>query len=151
MIVVVALFPTLFTPVDPPNCELLPRAQQRRPGGGHPLGFTKQGCDVYSRIIYGTSTSLSVGLIVIVLITVLGVVVRCLRRLLRRLGRLVLSRVGDIFFSIPYILAAVVIMSVLLGVPERLDHLAGDRRLRLAVDGARPAGRDPAGEATPTS
>ena len=112
LVVVVALFPGLFTHT-PPNNQCFLAHSNGGPTAGHPLGFTKQGCDVYSRIIHGTSTSLSVGFIVIVLTTVLGVVFGAFSGFYGGWLDSFLSRVGDIFFSIPYILAAVVIMSVL--------------------------------------
>ena len=111
-VVIVALFPGLFTQVPPNNdCQLA--NSNGGPAPGHPLGFTKQGCDIYSRIIHGTSTSLSVGVIVTVLVAVLGIVFGGLAGFYGGWIDSVLSRLGDIFFSIPYILAAVVIMSVL--------------------------------------
>jgi oligopeptide transport system permease protein len=111
LIVVVALFPTLFTSVDPRYCQL--SLSNQGPGGDSLLGYNRQGCDIFSRIIHGTSTSLSVGIIVTVLIFVLGIVFGALAGFYGGWLDGVLSRVGDIFFSIPYILAAVVIMSVL--------------------------------------
>lgn len=111
LIVVVALFPTLFTQVDPRECIL--KLSNSGPVAGHPLGFTKLGCDVYSRIIFGTSTSLSVGLIVTLLVAILGIIFGAFAGFYGGWVDSVLSRAGDIFFSIPYILAAVVIMSVL--------------------------------------
>ncbi|MEJ3404699.1 ABC transporter permease [Rathayibacter sp. YIM 133350] len=110
LIVVVALFPSLFTSVDPRYCNL--DFSNQGPSNGHWLGYTKQGCDVYARIIFGTSTSLSVGIIVTVLVAVLGIVFGAFAGFYGGWVDAVLSRVGDIFFSIPYILAAVVIMSV---------------------------------------
>jgi oligopeptide transport system permease protein len=112
LVVVVALFPFLFTQT-PPNDQCFLANSNGAPVAGHPLGFTKQGCDIYSRIINGTSTSLSVGLIVIFLTTILGLVFGAFAGFYGGWVDSVLSRVGDIFFSIPYILAAVVIMSVL--------------------------------------
>lgn len=112
LVVVVALFPGLFTHTLPNNGCFLSNSNDG-PTSGHPLGFTKQGCDIYSRIIHGTSTSLSVGFIVIILTTVLGLVFGAFAGFYGGWVDAVLSRVGDIFFSIPYILAAVVIMSVL--------------------------------------
>ena len=112
LVVFVALFPFLFTQT-PPNDQCFLANSNGAPVAGHPLGFTKQGCDIYSRIINGTSTSLSVGLIVIFLTTVLGLVFGAFAGFYGGWVDSVLSRVGDIFFSIPYILAAVVIMSVL--------------------------------------
>jgi len=111
LIVLVALFPGWFTQV-PPNDNCLLVNSNGAPVAGHPLGFTKQGCDVYSRIIHGTSTSLSVGIIVTLLTAGLGVLFGAFAGFYGRWLDAVLSRVGDIFFAIPYILAAVVIMSV---------------------------------------
>ncbi|MCS5719060.1 ABC transporter permease [Herbiconiux sp. CPCC 205763] len=111
LVVIVAFFPTLFTQVPPnDNCQL--SNSNGAPTAEHILGFTKQGCDVFSRIIHGTSTSLSVGIIVIILTTVLGVLFGMFAGYYGGWVDSVLSRAGDIFFSIPYILAAVVIMSV---------------------------------------
>ncbi|MDQ0892847.1 ABC transporter permease [Agromyces ramosus] len=111
LVVIVALFPGLFTQVLPNNdCQL--SNSNGGPTEGHPLGFTRQGCDIYSRIIHGTSTSLSVGIIVTVLVATLGIVFGAFAGFYGGWLDSVLSRVGDIFFSIPYILAAVVIMSV---------------------------------------
>ncbi|RNE63825.1 ABC transporter permease [Cryobacterium tepidiphilum] len=112
LVVAVALFPNLFTSV-PPNHDCHLADSNAGPAPGHPLGFTKQGCDIYSRIIHGTSTSLAVGFIVIALTTVLGLLFGAFSGFYGGWIDSVLSRVGDIFFSIPYILAAVVIMTVL--------------------------------------
>ncbi|WP_025133101.1 ABC transporter permease [Leucobacter sp. PH1c] len=111
VVALVALFPTLFTQVDPRTCTL-PNSNGS-PTSGHPLGFNKQGCDVYSRIVHGTSTSVSVGLIVITITFVVGTIMGSIAGFFGGALDSVLSRIGDIFFSIPYILAAVVVMSVL--------------------------------------
>lgn len=111
VILAVALLPGLFTQADPnTGCQLAD--SNRGPAPGHPLGYTKQGCDIYARIIYGTATSLSVGLISTVLMAVIGIVFGALAGYYGGWLDSVLSRIGDIFFSIPYILAAVLIMSV---------------------------------------
>ncbi|CAB4624860.1 unannotated protein [freshwater metagenome] len=111
LVATVAFFPNLFTQT-PPNDNCLLANSNGAPTAGHPLGFTRQGCDVYSRIVHGTSTSLSVGLIVIVLTTLLGVIFGSFAGFYGKWVDAILSRAGDIFFAIPYILAAVVIMSV---------------------------------------
>ncbi|WP_296631217.1 ABC transporter permease [Rhodoluna sp.] len=108
---VAALFPGLFTQTAPNDMCLLANSNGA-PTDGHPLGFTRQGCDIYSRIVHGTSTSLSVGLIVTVMTMFIGVVFGALAGFYGKWVDALLSRAGDIFFAIPYILAAVVIMSV---------------------------------------
>jgi oligopeptide transport system permease protein len=110
LIVTVALLPFLFTGEDPRACSL--QLSDGVPSAGHPLGFNRQGCDVYARIIYGTSTSLSVGVIVILLTSTLGIIFGAIAGFYGGWIDSLLSRAGDIFFAIPYILAAVVVMSV---------------------------------------
>jgi oligopeptide transport system permease protein len=111
LIIAVSLFPQWFTTVDPRDCDL--QMSNESPDGHAILGYTKQGCDVYSRMIHGASTSVTVGLIVIVMTFVIGTVVGAISGFFGGFIDTVLSRIGDIFFSIPYILAAIVVMSVL--------------------------------------
>ena len=107
-----ALFPSLFTNVSPTdNCQL--SNSNGGPASGHPLGFTLQGCDVYSRMIFGASTSLSVGILVVVITATIGIPMGALAAYYGGWIDALLSRIGDIFFAIPYFLAAVVVMSVL--------------------------------------
>lgn len=109
---VMALFPTWFTQV-PPNSDCQLSNSNGGPTDGHPLGFTFQGCDIYSRIVWGAQTSLSVGLLATLISSILGLIMGALAGFYGGWLDSVLSRVGDIFFAIPYILAAVVVMTVL--------------------------------------
>ncbi|MCU1418162.1 MAG: peptide transporter permease [Schumannella sp.] len=118
-IIVVALFPSLFTAAPPADqCYLSVgdghpyTSSNGPPAPGHPLGFTKQGCDIFSRIVHGTSTSLSVGLMASAIVVVMGVLMGGLAGFFGGWVDALLMRLGDIFFAIPYILAAVVVMSV---------------------------------------
>lgn len=111
VVLAMAVLPTLFTQVDPRECILGRSNGPSEPG--HPLGFDRQGCDVYARIVHGSSTSVSVGLIVISMTFAIGTVIGSLSGFFGGATDAILSRVGDIFFSIPYILAAVVVMSVM--------------------------------------
>ena len=111
IIVFIALFPGLFTS-EPPNSNCQLANSNGAPTDGHPLGFTRQGCDVWSRIVHGAATSLTVGIIVTLLVFTLGVLFGAFAGFYGGWVDGLLSRIGDIFFAIPYILAAVVIMSV---------------------------------------
>jgi oligopeptide transport system permease protein len=107
-----ALVPSLFTNVSPTlGCDL--GHSNGGPAAGHPLGFTFLGCDVYSRVVHGASTSLSVGIFVVLITAVVGIPMGAIAAYYGGWVDSVLSRVGDIFFAIPYFLAAVVVMSVL--------------------------------------
>lgn len=115
IIIIVAAFPGLFASVSPNmNCQLA--NSNGGPEAGHPLGFTRQGCDVYSRIIFGTQASVTVGLLATLLVTITGVIVGALAGYYGGALDSIVSRVGDIFFAIPTVLGAIVLMSVL---PER--------------------------------
>ncbi|MBK0422631.1 ABC transporter permease [Leucobacter sp. CSA2] len=110
LVILISLFPSLFTSVNPQVGDL--DHSKSGPSAGHPLGFNVQGQDIYARLIYGTSTSVSVGLLVILITFVLGGIAGSLAGYFGGWVDTILSRLGDIFFSIPYILAAVIVMSV---------------------------------------
>jgi oligopeptide transport system permease protein len=114
LIVIVALFPSLFAQVSPTQCDL--GDSHDGPQAGHPLGFTRQGCDIYARIIFGTQASVTVGLLATILVTFTGIVVGSLAGYYGGLLDAIVSRIGDIFFAVPTVLGAIVLMSVL---PER--------------------------------
>ena len=112
LLIVIALFPGLFVRVSPTACALSDSNAPAR--AGHPFGFDFQGCDVYSRVIHGTSTSLSVGIIVTIIIAVMGIVIGGFAGYYGGWIDSLLMRIGDMFFAIPYVLAAVVVMSMFL-------------------------------------
>jgi oligopeptide transport system permease protein len=108
LILVVALFPGLFTQVAPnDNCQLA--NSDGGPASGHPLGFTFQGCDVYSRIIHGTQASLMVGVFSVLFVLIIGVTLGALAGFYGGWIDAVIARLGDIFFALPLILGALVV------------------------------------------
>ncbi|HEY0249464.1 MAG TPA: ABC transporter permease [Gryllotalpicola sp.] len=112
LILLVAVVPVLFTHTSPDlGCDL--SHSNGDPMAGHPLGFTRQGCDVYARVIYGTRASLTVGLLATVIFALLGVIIGALAGYYGGWLDAVVSRIGDIFFSVPSVLGAIVLMSVL--------------------------------------
>ncbi|MFE6995385.1 ABC transporter permease [Microbacterium sp. NPDC057659] len=111
VILLMAIWPTLFTQTPPNNdCQLA--NSNGGPEAGHPLGFTFQGCDIYARIVWGARTSLTVGLLSAIIGSVIGLIMGAFAGYYGGWLDSLLSRIGDIFFSIPYILAAVVVMTV---------------------------------------
>ena len=110
VVLLMSFVPTMFTHIDPRSCSL--DFSNEGPRSGHPLGYTFQGCDIYARIVWGTRVSVSVGLIATIIGSVIGLIMGALAGYYGGWLDSVLSRVGDIFFSIPYILAAVVVMTV---------------------------------------
>lgn len=112
LIVVVAIVPSLFTHTSPTlGCDL--DFSNGHPRAGHPLGFTRQGCDVYARVIYGTRASVTVGILATVIFALLGLIIGAIAGYYGGWLDAVVSRLGDIFFSVPSVLGAIVLMSVL--------------------------------------
>lgn len=110
LVIVVAAFPRLFTSVDPTFCEL--KHSLGSSVSGHPFGFDRQGCDVYSRVIYGARASVTVGVLTTIAVVVLGGIVGALAGFYGKWFDALLSRITDIFFAIPLVLAAIVVMQV---------------------------------------
>ncbi|GHD48196.1 ABC transporter permease [Mycetocola manganoxydans] len=111
LILIVAVAPGLFTPIDPRSCQL--SDSNGAPSAGHPFGFTRQGCDVFSRIIHGTQASITVGLMATLLVTLVGGAIGALAGFYGGILDTLVSRLGDIFFAVPTVLGAIVLMSVL--------------------------------------
>ncbi|MFT9243396.1 MAG: ABC transporter permease, partial [Bifidobacterium aquikefiri] len=75
-------------------------------------GFNKQGSDVYSRVVYGARTSVSVGILTTVIVTLFGGIVGALAGFYGGWLDAVLSRITDIFFAIPMLLGAIVVLQM---------------------------------------
>lgn len=111
LVCAVALAPGLFTSQNPRFCQLSDSLGNAR--AGHPFGFNRQGCDIYSRVIYGARPSVTVGVLATLAVVILGTAIGAVAGYFGGWFDTVLSRVTDIFFAIPLVLAAIVIMQVL--------------------------------------
>lgn len=107
----VVAFPGVFTSASPNSNCMLSNANGS-PTDGHPLGFTNQGCDIYARVVHGARASVLVGFGATLGVLVLGVIVGGLAGFFGGWVDAIISRVMDIFFAIPLILGAIVLMSV---------------------------------------
>ena len=107
-LIVVAVVPSLFTGTDPKFCDLSHSNETSAPG--HPFGFTRQGCDIYARVIYGARASVMVGVLVTSGIVLIGGVIGALAAFYGGALDAVLSRITDTFFAIPLLLGAIVFL-----------------------------------------
>ncbi|MGO4582396.1 ABC transporter permease [Arthrobacter sp. 2RAF6] len=108
LLLVVAFFPGLFTQTPPnDNCQL--GDSLAGPSAGHPLGFTFQGCDIYSRVIHGTQASLTVGVVSVIFVLIIGVTLGALAGFFGGWVDTIIARIGDIFFALPLVLGALVV------------------------------------------
>ncbi len=110
LVVTVALFPHLFTSTDPEDFDL--SRSLDGPAPGHPWGFTFQGYDVYARVIYGARPSVAVGLITTFGVILIGGTIGALAGFFGSWWDALLSRVTDIFFAIPLVLAAITVIQL---------------------------------------
>src|SRR6516165_7485562 len=110
-ILVVAMFPGLFTGIDPtyadPAQSLLP------PSGAHWFGTDLQGHDIYARTVYGARASVTVGLGATLLVFIVGGALGALAGFYGGWIDAAISRVTDVFFGLPLLLAAIVVMGVM--------------------------------------
>jgi peptide/nickel transport system permease protein len=94
--------------------EMRPAERLQRPSGGHWFGSDNFGRDIYTRTLYGTRVSLTVGSAVgvtsLVLGTILGLVIGFYRRL-----DMIMMRVMDGLMAIPAILLALALMALMKG------------------------------------
>ena len=109
LLILVAVFPSLFTSINPQRCDLLMGNDGRTPG--HPFGFDRQGCDVYSRVIYGARASVTVGVLVTSGVVLIGGLIGAIAGFYGGAWDSLLSRITDVFFAIPILLFAIVFLS----------------------------------------
>jgi oligopeptide transport system permease protein len=110
-ILVVATFPALFTGIDPTYAD--PSQSLLAPSGAHWFGTDLQGHDIYARTVYGARASVTVGLGATLLVFVVGGALGALAGFYGGWIDAVVSRITDVFFALPLLLAAIVIMGVM--------------------------------------
>lgn len=111
VISIMAVFPGLFTNADPLACNLSNSLE--RPSADHWFGFDLQGCDYYARTIYGARISVSIGLTVTIFAALLAIIMGSLAGYYGGATDSIIARLTDIWFAIPTILGAIVILSLL--------------------------------------
>ncbi|SNT65538.1 peptide/nickel transport system permease protein/oligopeptide transport system permease protein [Asanoa hainanensis] len=108
--VAMAAFPGLFSSVDPRACDL--SRSLAPPGGGHPFGYDLLGCDYYARVVHGARVSIAIGVLATGSTVVIAVVLGSLAGYFRGPVDTVISRLTDVVFGLPFILGAIVLLSV---------------------------------------
>lgn len=109
-LVIISIWPSLIASGNPLQCDLAKAQQGSQPGA--PFGYNGQGCDVYTRVVYGARTSVTVGVCATLGVALLGSVLGGLAGFFGDGWDSVLSRLTDIFFGIPVILGGLVLLSV---------------------------------------
>lgn len=108
--VLLAVFPSLFTSVNPVHCEL--KNSYALPTSGHIFGFDQQGCDIFARTVYGARASVIVGIFTTLAVVIIGGLFGTLAGFFGGILDAILSRVTDTIFAVPFLLAGIVVMQM---------------------------------------
>ncbi|TLS41710.1 ABC transporter permease [Streptomyces montanus] len=109
-LVVISLWPSAIASGNPLKCDLAKAQQGSQPG--HPFGYDGQGCDVYTRTVYGARVSVTVGVCATLGVAILGGLLGGLAGFFGGAWDALLSRITDVFFAIPVVLGGLVLLSV---------------------------------------
>jgi oligopeptide transport system permease protein len=115
VLLLVSAFPGMFTSASPSSGDLTHHFLQK-PNLGHVFqpdwfGYDRQGRSIYARVVYGTRNSIMVGLGVTILVTLFGGLVGMLAGYFGGFWDSLLSRLTDVFFGIPFLLGAMVVLN----------------------------------------
>lgn len=116
LFIVIGLFPSLFTSVNPADCNL--SRSIIPPNSKAIFGYDFQGCNVYARTIYGTRNSIGVGIFATLIAGAIAGVIGMLAGFFGGWVDGVLARFIDIVLGIPLLLAAIVLLKRLSSSPK---------------------------------
>jgi peptide/nickel transport system permease protein len=111
LLVFTAIFANVLAPYDPLSPQ--PEIRLAPPSRAHPFGTDDIGRDVLSRVIYGSRISLWVGLLAVGIGTFVGTIVGLVSGYWEGRLDLVLQRLVDALMTIPGLILALAIVSVL--------------------------------------
>ncbi|MGY1804300.1 ABC transporter permease [Blastococcus sp. SYSU D00922] len=95
---------------DPRDCNL--SNSRQTPSAEHWFGFDQQGCDYLANVVYGARSSLIIGITAVLVVLLLGIVVGAIAGYFGGFTDGLLARIADIFYGLPLILGALVLLRV---------------------------------------
>jgi peptide/nickel transport system permease protein len=111
VVVAWSIAPGLFTSQDPVNG--VPADLFQAPGAAHWFGTDQLGRDLFSRVVHGTASSVTSGLVAVGIGIVVGGLIGLLSGFLGGVVDATLARFVDVLLAIPSFLLAVVVVSAL--------------------------------------
>jgi peptide/nickel transport system permease protein len=109
--IIVAIFAPLIAPYDPNKGILYEKLQQ--PSSAHLLGTDSVGRDTLSRVLYGTRVSLIIGVVSVTMAGIIGMSLGLIAGFSGGWLNMVIMRITDAWMSIPPLIFALVIATVL--------------------------------------
>ncbi|PYC72155.1 peptide ABC transporter permease [Streptomyces tateyamensis] len=115
LLVIIAIFPGLFTDADPRHADLV-NNYLKKPNwtdffGAGWFGYDGQGRSIYARVLYGARASITVGICVTLAVAITGGLAGMVAGYFGGWVDALISRLVDIFFGIPLLLGALVILN----------------------------------------
>ncbi|RZS37049.1 oligopeptide transport system permease protein [Herbihabitans rhizosphaerae] len=107
--IILAVFPSMFTSADPTHQDL--QRQMLKPSADAWFGYDFQGRDIMAGVAHGAKWSLLVGFFASLLTVLIGGTVGVIGGYAGGWLDGILSRIGDVFFGLPFVLGAIVILS----------------------------------------
>lgn len=111
IVVVMALFPQLFSRLDPTAVDI--RARLAPPSAGHPFGTDNYGRDIFSRVVNGAGIDLMMGVVGTLIPFVLGGIFGMLAGYYGGIMDSVLMRIIDVLMAFPFTILVIVIVTIL--------------------------------------
>lgn len=111
IVVVMALFPQLFSRLDPTAVDI--RARLAPPSAGHPFGTDNYGRDIFSRVVHGAGIDLMMGVVGTLIPFVLGGIFGMLAGYYGGIMDSVLMRIIDVLMAFPFTILVIVIVTIL--------------------------------------
>jgi peptide/nickel transport system permease protein len=111
LLILVAIFAPLLAPYPPNQMDIVNKLQQ--PNSAHWLGTDSLGRDTLSRIIYGSRTSLIIGISVMAISSITGIVLGLLAAYFGGAIYHVIMRFMDALMAFPMLLLALLVASLL--------------------------------------
>jgi peptide/nickel transport system permease protein len=106
-----AVVPSLYTHVDPNAGNAIDSLQA--PSGSHLFGTDQNGRDVFARVVHGAGPSLLIGVASSALALLIGTTVGVLAAQGGKVTDVIVTRLLDVFLSIPGLLLALVLIAAL--------------------------------------
>jgi oligopeptide transport system permease protein len=107
--IVMAAFPGMITNRPPAEGNLL--KAREGPSGDAWFGYDNYGRDVLSRTVHGARASIVVGVLATLIVAIVGGVLGMLAGFYGGWLDAVISRITDIFFGIPFLLGAIIVLT----------------------------------------
>lgn len=124
---IAAIFADRVAPYSPTQIDFLARLAP--PSVGHPMGTDGFGRDIFSRIIHGARTALTVGFLAAFAGASLGAIIGVFSAFMGGVIDLVIQRLIDILLSFPIIVMALIVVAIL----PRTDLFGADLNVIVAI------------------